>query len=122
MILADIGVWIDHFRGGDAEMGKHLSRARIAIHPFVVAELSLGSLADRGRTLATLEMLPQVQVATLGEVRSMIEAHSFYSKGIGLMDAHLLASTLLTPSLKLWTRDKRLRGVAEMLGIDAGIA
>jgi predicted nucleic acid-binding protein len=121
VILADTMVWIDYFRNRNAQMQKQLEDAQIVMHPFIVAELSLGSLQERARTLATLEMLPRVEVANLGEVRRMIETHALYSKGIGLTDAHLVASTLITPSTRLWTRDKRLRGVAEALGIHANI-
>ena len=35
------------------------------------------------------------------------------------VDAHLLASTLLTPATRLWTRDRRLREAAERLGVAA---
>lgn len=117
MILADTTLWIDYFRSGNAAMRKQLAEAQIATHPFIIAELSLGSLRERRKTLAYLEMLPQVQVAELGEVRRMVEAQALYSKGIGLTDAHLIASTLITPSTMLWTQDKRLRSVADGLGI-----
>lgn len=122
MILADTTVWVDHFRVSNTEMRKQLDRLKIVMHPFIVAELALGSLRDRVRTLAMLEMLPQVQVAQLVEVRGMIEAHSLYGKGIGLTDAHLLASTLITPATQLWTRDKRLRSIAEALGVGIDLA
>jgi predicted nucleic acid-binding protein len=121
VILADTTLWIDYFRSGNAEMRKRLADAQIATHPFIVAELSLGSLRERGKTLAYLEMLPQVQVAELGEVRRMVEAQALYSKGIGLTDAHLIASTLITPSTALWTRDKRLRSVTDGLGIHVNL-
>ncbi len=117
MILADTGIWIDHFRKPEPELQRYLAQTSITMHPFIVAELALGSLRDRIRTLATLERIPQVQVAQLGEVRRMIEAHSLYNSGIGLTDVHLLASTLITPFTRLWTRDKRLRRVAESMGI-----
>ena len=92
------------------------------MHPFIVAKLALGSLRDREQTLGMLERLPQVRVAQLSEVRRMIELHSLFSRGIGLTDAHLMASTLITPSTQLWTRDKRLLGIAQALGVDAGLA
>jgi predicted nucleic acid-binding protein len=120
-ILADTAIWIAHFRADEPEMRAQLNDRNIVMHPFIVAELALGSLRDRGRTLKTLERLPQVRVAHLEEVRRMIEAHSLYSKGIGLTDAHLIASTLITPPARLWTRDKRLQAIAFALGIDAGL-
>jgi hypothetical protein len=38
-------------------------------------------------------------------------------RGIGLVDVHLLASTLLTPETQLWTHDKRLERAAGDLSI-----
>jgi hypothetical protein len=98
-------------------MQKQLSDGQIAMHPFIIAELALGSLHDREQTLTDLDGMAQVNVARLSEVRQMIEAHSLYARGIGLIDAHLIASCLITPGTQLWTRDSRLRTVAEVLGI-----
>ena len=91
------------------------------IHPAIIAELALGSLQEQGRTLALFDLLPQVRVAQLSEVRRMIEARRLYSFGIGLTDAHLIASVFINPPTLLWTRDKRLRKVAESLGIHASL-
>ena len=117
MILADTSVWIDHFRSGNIGLQKPLNRGQIAIHPFIIAELALGSLKDRVRTLGMLDRLPQVRVAQISELRTMIEARSLHGAGIGLLDAHLIASTLLDPPTLLWTRDKQLRRVAQYLGV-----
>jgi hypothetical protein len=87
------------------------------MHPFIVVEISLGSLHNRQKTLDDLEALLEVHVATLGEVRHMIESHSLFSKDIGLTDAHLIASCLMTPGTQLWTRDSALKKVAATLGI-----
>ena len=103
-------------------MRTHLNQGRIVTHPFIIAELALGSLEERTGTLALLDLLPQVRVAQLGEVRLMIEARRLYSLGIGLTDAHLIASVFINPSTLLWTRDKRLRKAAEGLGVEAGLA
>ena len=119
MILADTSVWIDHFRSGDKDLQKALSQGQIAIHSWIIAELALGSLRDRAKTVATLELLPRVRVAQLSEVRLMIEARGLYSLGIGLTDAQLIASIFLSPPTLLWTRDKPLRRVAGALGIHA---
>ena len=100
-------------------MAHHLSEGRIVIHPFVIAELALGSLRDRGKTLALLDLLPQVRTAQLSEVRLTIEARRLFNLGIGLIGANLIASALLNPPALLWTRDKRLRAAAGALGIHA---
>ena len=73
-------------------------------------------------TLALLDLLPQVRVAQLREVRLTIEARRLYGLGIGLIDAHLISSVLINPPTLLWTRDQRLRKAAEGLGIHAGLA
>ncbi len=122
MILADTSIWIDHLRSGNKELRKHLNQGRIVIHPFIIAELALGSLRDRTKTLSLLDLLPQVRVAQLSELRIMVEARRLYSLGIGLTDAHLIASVFLSSPTLLWTRDNQLRKVAEGLGIHASLA
>ena len=119
MILADTSVWIDHFRSGNIELQRQLGRGQIVIHPFITAELALGSLKERTKTLALLDLLPQVRVAQLNEIRTLIEARRLYGLGIGLTDAHLIAAVLINPPTLLWTKDKQLRAVAEVLGIHA---
>ncbi len=121
MILADTSIWIDHFHAKNVEMRKQLDKRNIIIHPLIVAELALGSLRDRTRTLAFLDQLPQTRMAQLSEVRHMIENRSLYSQGIGLIDAHLIASIFLNPSTLLWTRDQRLRSISTALGIHANL-
>ena len=103
-------------------MRRHLHQGNIAIHPFIIAELALGSLRERAKTLSLLDLLPHVRVAQLNEVRGMIEDRRLYSLGIGLTDAHLIASIFLNPSTLLWTRDKQLRKAANALGIYADLA
>jgi predicted nucleic acid-binding protein len=102
-------------------MAKLLSTGQIVMHPFVVGEIALGSLRNRRQRLEEMDALHAVTVARIDEVRQMIEIHSLYSKGIGLTDAHLIASCLLTPGTLLWTRDKGLRKVATDLGVSAGL-
>ena len=121
MILADTSVWIDHLGSGDKHLRQHLNQGQIVIHPFIIAELALGSLKDRTRTLTLLDLLPQVQVAHLSELRTLIEARSLYNLGIGLTDIHLIASALISPPTLLWTRDKPLRKIANALNIHASL-
>ena len=121
MILADTTVWIDHFRSDNQEMRRQLDKLNIVTHPFIIAELALGSLRERSKTLAWLDRLPQVGMAHISEVRQMIEMRSLSNRGIGMVDAHLIASIFIHPPTQLWTKDKRLRGIAEELGIAANL-
>ena len=83
------------------------------MHPFVAGELALGPLPNRKKLLAYLDYLPQLRPAGQNEVRQMIEAHSLHNRGIGLIDAHLLAAVLINPGTQLWTRDTSLRKIAK---------
>jgi hypothetical protein len=121
VILADTSIWIDHLHGNNPELQELIERGRIVMHPFIVAEVALGSLRNRRKTFALMEALWQLDVAYLEEVRNMIEIHTLYSKGIGLTDAHLIAACLMTPGTFLWTRDIRLAAVAKTLGIQANL-
>jgi predicted nucleic acid-binding protein len=121
LILADTSVWVDHFRSGNRDLRRALNQGQILIHPWIIAELALGSLRDRTKTLAMLELLPHVRVAQMNELRVMIEARCLYSLGIGLTDAHLIASIFLHPPSQLWTKDKRLRKAAEKFGIHVNL-
>lgn len=121
MILADANIWIDFFRSGKPTMRELLQRNQIVMHPHLVAELALGSLRQRTTTLARLDNMPQSRVVSLPDVRRMVEARTLYSKGIGLTDAHLVASCLAVPGTLLWTSDARLGKVADLLGIRANL-
>jgi predicted nucleic acid-binding protein len=117
VILADANIWIDFFRSGKPELGRLLHNNQVVMHPFLTAELALGSLHKRLSTLARLDNMPQARVVDLRDVRRMIESRGLYSKGIGLTDAHLIASCMATPGTLLWTSDARLGIVAASLGI-----
>jgi predicted nucleic acid-binding protein len=100
-------------------MAARLARVEILIHPAVIGEVSLGSLRRRHDVLRTLDELPGALVATDSEVVGFVESRRLYGLGIGWVDAHLLASTQLTPGATLWTRDRRLRAAALRLGLAA---
>lgn len=117
MILVDTSIWIDHLRAGDKVLVALLDSRRVLIHPFVIGELALGNLRQRQAVLAFLRNLPQADKATDHEALQFIERHALAGLGIGYVDVHLLASTLLTAGSSLWTSDKRLSSIAERLGL-----
>jgi predicted nucleic acid-binding protein len=117
VILVDTSVWVDHLRLGNTRLIQLLESARVAAHPFVIGELALGNLRQREVILGTMHDLPQTNVATDLEVLHFIHEEAIFGRGIGYVDAHLLASIRLTPGTSLWTRDKRLRDVANRLGL-----
>ncbi len=117
MILADTSIWIDHLRKPDRRLQELLQNDEVAMHPFILMELALGSIANREEVIANLSLLPKVQVAELDELFRLIETRSLYRKGIGVTDLHLIASTLFDRSLSIWTRDRRLGEIASSFGI-----
>ncbi len=117
MILVDTSVWIDHLRIGDPQLTALLQEAQVLAHPWVIGELALGQLSGRSEVLPLLSNLPQAKVAIEAEVMTLVETQRLFGLGIGYVDAHLLAATLLTTDAGLWTRDRRLAAVAADLGI-----
>jgi len=115
MILVDTSVWIDHLHSGDERLADLLNRSQVVIHPFVIGELACGNLRKRDEVLRLLNDLPQAVVASQEEVLHLIEHKKLMGLGIGFIDAHLLASAILTDTAALWTRDKRSQKVARKL-------
>lgn len=97
MILADTSVWVDHLRSGDEGRVRLLEAGRVVCHPYVAAEIALGSLRDRAGVLGLLE--------------------GRRLHGRGFVDVSLLTSCLLVPGTRPWTRDHGLDGAAASHGL-----
>jgi predicted nucleic acid-binding protein len=121
VILADTSIWIAMFRTGayKAELDTLIANDQLCIHPFLIAEMALGTLPERRKTLAYLDQLIPIRPVRLADLRHMIETRGLASKEIGLTDAHLIASCLATPGTQIWTLDAKLGKVAESLKIRA---
>ena len=120
MILADTSVWIDHLIVANPHLASLLDQQQVLIHPMVIGELTCGNICDRADVMRLTRGLPRILVATHDEVLHFIERHHFMGRGIGFIDAHLLASTVIAPPAKLWTNDRRLMGLAHELGVAYG--
>jgi predicted nucleic acid-binding protein len=119
LILVDTSVWIDHLQNSIALLVDALEAEDVLVHPFIIGELACGEMKRRREVLGLLATLPSIVVATDEETLHFIERHHLMGKGIGYIDAHLLASITLARSAQLWTRDKRLRVISEKLKISA---
>lgn len=115
MILVDTSVWVDHLRRGNARLVGLLEETEVCSHPFVIGELACGYLGRRPEILSLLQSLPQLRSATDGEVLFFIEQQQLMGRGIGYVDAHLLAAAKLAGVSELWTLDKRLDAVTDVL-------
>lgn len=119
MILADTNIWIDHLRNGLPALAAQLEDDTLLMHPWVLGELALGSIRHRSDFILYLGCLPVLHVAPDSEVLHLIESARLYSRGIGWVDAGLLASCKAYPC-RLWTKDERLAAIAAELGIGTG--
>lgn len=117
MILVDSSVWIDHLRSADAGLALALAEGRVVQHSFVTTELALGSLAGRDRFLAMLGLLSPAPVIATEPLLNFISRHRLFGTGLGMVDAHLLASAAEMPGGRLWTSDRRLAEQAERLDL-----
>jgi predicted nucleic acid-binding protein len=119
MILVDTSIWVDHLRANLPALGDLLDNAAVLGHPWVTGELALGSMTQRDVILGLLANLPQAVVATPDEVLTLVRVQRLHGRGIGYVDAQLLASTLLTAGARLWTGDRHLAAISAELGVEA---
>lgn len=117
VILPDTSIWIAHLRVANPALGALAEAHELALHPFVLGEIALGTLARRRAMLEFLSLLPAAPCASEAEVLHLIEAQLLYGCGIGYVDAHLLASVRMGSGARLWTLDRSLAAAAERLGV-----
>jgi hypothetical protein len=111
MTLVDTSVWIEHFRRGEPALARMLEQGRVLVHPFVVGELACGNLSNRDSILGKLTALPVAVLASDPEVRALLEQRKLWGRGIGWVDAHLIAAALLS-HCRLWSLDRQLSRAA----------
>lgn len=119
MTLVDTSVWVEHFRGRPraAPMRRLLADDEVSTHAFVIGELALGNLGTRqSSVLADMALLPLRPDVAHADVLALARTRSLAGRGIGWVDAHLLAASL-AGSERLWTFDTKLAAAARALGL-----
>mgnify|MGYP003577735886 FL=1 len=117
-VLVDTSVWVDHFRKHNSTLELLMLQDDVLTHPMVIAEFACGTPpSPRLKTLQDLDTLRQVRQASVAEVRDLIERDSLFGMGCGFVDVTLIASTLITPNARLWTKDRRLLELSERYGV-----
>ena len=116
MVIVDTSIWVTHLRRGSRHLEELLLDAKVVCHPLVVGELACGNLKNKDEFLSLLQSLPMAPVVVLDELLYFIERHRLMGKGIGFVDANLLASARLAGIL-LWTSDRILRSAATELEV-----
>jgi predicted nucleic acid-binding protein len=117
-VLVDTSVWRRYFAGSTqyAGLADLLDEdGAVLVHPFVIGELVMGGLASREEDL--FQRLPAALRVSDEEVLAMVKHRRLMRRGIGWIDAHLLASALASSAV-LWSADKDLASAAA--GLDAG--
>jgi predicted nucleic acid-binding protein len=116
VVIVDTSIWVTHLRRGSRHLEDLLLDAKVVCHPLVVGELACGNLKNRDEFLSLLQSLPMAPTVVLDELLYFIERHRLMGKGIGFVDANLLASARLSGIL-LWTSDRRLGSAATELEV-----
>jgi predicted nucleic acid-binding protein len=116
-VLVDTSVWRRYFAGNETvrRLGGLLDEDdAVLVHSFIIGEMVLGGLSTREEGL--LRQLPSAAVVPHDEVLAMVRARRLMRRGIGWVDAHLIASALASCAL-LWTVDADLAGAASDLRV-----
>jgi len=116
MILVDTSIWVGHLRTGNDLLSFLLEQGVVLTHEFVIGELACGSMLNRREILELLGSLPRAGTASHAEVMDFVESREAQGQGVGWVDAHLLASAILSQAV-LWTSGRKLRRLAESMGI-----
>ncbi len=69
-----------------------------------------------GQLLNSYGLISRVPDIAHAEVTAFVRTHKLHGRGIGWIDAHLLASAVVADT-PLWTADERLARLAGELGI-----
>ncbi|HEY7058303.1 MAG TPA: PIN domain-containing protein [Vicinamibacterales bacterium] len=120
MILVDTSVWIRFLSNRPpyaGELADLLGRGEVSGHDFVLGELLIGDKGGRRALLADYLLMHQSPAVPHREVVEFVRRRRLHGRGIGWIDAHLLASALVG-RMDLWTADPRLAAVAIELGIN----
>lgn len=115
MIVADTSIWIDHLRRRNEHLAALLLEGRVGMHGMIVGELACGSLKDRLAVLDEWRRLPRIASVSDDEAIEFVERKQLMGRGIGFVDAHLLAAVASLPGASLWSRDHRLADAATRL-------
>jgi predicted nucleic acid-binding protein len=116
-VLVDTSVWRRYFAGAPSvrRLGALLDEdGDVLVHPFIVGEMVLGGLSAREEAL--FRRLPTVAMAPHEEVLEFVRRRRLTRRGIGWVDAHLLASAFVSSAV-LWSVDADLGAAAADLGV-----
>ncbi len=119
MVLIDTSIWI-RFLANRAPYAQGLDRLlaqkKAVGHELVYGQLLIGDCGGRQKFLTFYQRIPQAHTVPHREVVEFVRHRNLHGRGVGWIDAHLLASALVQ-RFHLWTADTRLSDLAAELGI-----
>lgn len=119
MVLIDTSVWVRSFANLEpytSELGRLADMEDVAGHELVFGELLIGDRRHREKFLRDYLLLYQAQRIPHGEVVELVRRRGLHGRGLGWIDAHLLASAL-AERMQLWTADADLSAAGKVLGV-----
>jgi predicted nucleic acid-binding protein len=119
VVLVDTSVWVRALSGKQPyrdNLDELLATESVLAHEFVYGELLIGDPGGRAKALTSYALFAQAPTVPHAEVASLVRARRLYGRGLGWIDAHLLASTMVSRSA-LYTADAPLQELAASLGV-----
>jgi hypothetical protein len=119
MTLVDTSVWIRFLAGVEpyaSGLDRLLSQDDVLRHDLVYGELLIGDRGGRPKLLELYSALTPSSVIPHDEIVSFVKHRQIYGRGIGWIDAHLLASATVDGST-LWSADRILAELALKIGV-----
>jgi predicted nucleic acid-binding protein len=118
-VLVDTSVWIRFLANRSpyaTELEELLGRDEVSGHELVYGELLIGDTGGRMALLSNYDRIDRAPLVPHAEVVAFVHDRRLNGRGIGWIDAHLLASALVSRAT-LWTADLALAAIAADLGI-----
>jgi predicted nucleic acid-binding protein len=120
MVLVDTSVWIRFLAGREPHasgLDELLATDEVLSHDLIEGGLLVGAGgAARRELLAAYAQIHRARTVPHGEVVEFVMTRKLHGRGLGWIDAHLLASTLVE-RCTLWTADNDLADVASELHV-----
>lgn len=119
MVLVDASVWVRFLAGREpfaSGLDELLDRDEVLAHDLVEGELLIGDRGGRPALLGNYQRMLRLPAVSHSEVLAFVRARKLNGRGIGWVDAQVLASAVATHT-PLWTADSRLASIAAELRI-----
>ncbi|HYZ87308.1 MAG TPA: PIN domain-containing protein [Bryobacteraceae bacterium] len=119
MVLVDTSVWIRFLSNRKPfaeELDRLLDGDEVAGHDLIEGELLIGDPGGRRELLNSYGLIHRVNAVPHADVVTFVRSYKLHGRGIGWIDAHLLASALVA-DVSFWTADARLARLASELRV-----